>query len=127
MRAFFASILVATALFAGAPATAQNAQLVYKIDGAHAKIVNRRLVISAYGAVNSGGWRRPQLELRKAYAPETTTLEVKFVAHPPGPRKAVVEALLPVSATKITKLPHYGAKRIRIVGKTNSVIVPITR
>lgn len=69
----------------------------------------------------------PRLELRQTYEPETRTLEVKFVARPPGPRETVVSALLPVSASKIVKLPHYGAKQIRVVGETNSVIVPITR
>jgi hypothetical protein len=50
-----------------------------------------------------------------------------FVAIPPPRKEAVVQALLPVSANKVARLPHYGAKQIRIVAETNSIIVPITR
>jgi len=119
-------ILVAALLLA-APATAGGAKLVYRIDSATAKIEKHRLVISARGAVKSGGWNNPRLRLAEISLPETTTLQLIFVAVPPPRSEAVVQALLPVSASKVSHLPHYGAKQIRIVAETNSIVVPITR
>ena len=124
-RPFFLFLVAALAL--SVPAFAGDAKLIYRIDSATAKIEKHRLVISAQGAVNSGGWNNPHLRLEQIVVPETKTLQVIFVAIPPTRQKAVVQALLPVSASKVTKLPHYGAKEIRIVGETNSIVVPITR
>ena len=90
-------------------------------------VVNRHLVISANGAVRSGGWGAPRLWVRSPAAPEASTLEVEFVARPPGPRAAVVQALLPVAAFKRARLPNYGTVRVKIVSETNSVTVPINR
>ena len=104
-----------------------DAKLIYRIDSATAKIEKHHLVISAQGAVNSGGWNNPHLRLKEISVPETKTLQLIFVAIPPAREKAVVQALLPVSASKIAKLPRYGAKEIRIVAETNSIVVPITR
>jgi len=119
--ALVAALSVAASAFAG------DAKLIYRIDSATAKIEKHRLVISARGAVNSGGWNNPHLRLKEIVVPETKTLQVIFVAIPPARQKAVVQALLPVSASKVAKLPHYGAKEIRILAETNSIVVPITR
>lgn len=127
MRARSAILVLVAALSLATPAIAGDAKLVYRIDSATAKIEKRHLVISARGAVNSGGWNNPHLRVKEIVVPETNTLQVIFVAIPPSRQKAVVQALLPVSASKVAKLPRYGAKEIRIVAETNSIVVPITR
>jgi hypothetical protein len=127
MRPHIAFLVLVAALSIAAPAEAASATLVYRIDSATAKIEKRHLVISAKGAVRTGGWNKPDLRLKYIAVPETKTLQVIFVAIPPPRKQAVVQALLPVSARKVTKLPRYGAKQIRIVAETNSIVVPITR
>jgi hypothetical protein len=127
MHARSALLFLVAALSLASPAIAGDAKLIYRIDSATAKIEKHHLVISAQGAVNSGGWNNPHLRLKEIVVPETRTLQVIFVAIPPSRQKAVVQALLPVSASKVAKLPRYGAKEIRIVAETNSITVPITR
>jgi hypothetical protein len=127
MRTRTALIFLVLALSFAAPAQAGEAKLIYRIDSATAKIEKHHLVISAKGAVRTGGWNRPHLRIKEISVPETATLQVIFVAIPPPPSQAVVQALLPVSARKVAKLPRYGAKEIRIVTETNSITVPITR
>jgi hypothetical protein len=127
MRARTVFFILVAALSLATPAIAGAAKLIYRIDSATAKIEKHRLVIFAQGAVNSGGWNNPHLRLKEIVVPETKTLQVIFVAIPPARQKAVVQALIPVSANKVTKLPRYGAKEIRIVAETNSIVVPITR
>ena len=127
MHARSALFIVVAALSLATPTIAGDAKLIYRIDSATAKIEKHHLVISAQGAVNSGGWNNPHLRMKEIIVPETKTLQVIFVAIPPPREKAVVQALLPVSASKIAKLPRYGAKQIRIVAETNSIVVPITR
>ena len=119
--ATFAALLLASS------ATADGAKLIYRIDSASAMIVKRHLILSAHGAVRTGGWDRPHLRVKEASAPEANTLEVDFVARPPAPDEVVVQALLPVSTSTITRLPHYGAKQVKFVAETNSLTVPITR
>jgi hypothetical protein len=127
MRSLLLTFVVAAAALMAAPSIAATAQPIFRVDEARAVIVNRHLVISANGAVKSGGWGTPQLWVRPPAAPEADTLEVEFVARPPGPRAAVVQALLPVAALKRAHLPNYGTVRVKIIAETNSVTVPITR
>lgn len=127
MHARSAFLTLVSALLLASPTIAGEAKLIYRIDSATAKIEKRHLVISAQGAVNSGGWNNPHLRLKEIVVPETNTLQVIFVAIPPSREKTVVQALLPVNASKVTTLPRYGAKEIRIVAETNSIVVPITR
>ncbi len=101
--------------------------LIYRVDSASATIVRHHLVISASGAVDSGGWSKPALLIRQVSAPEATTIKIEFVARPPASRDAVVRALLPVSVHKTLSLPRYGAKDVKISAATNSVTVPIKR
>lgn len=126
MRAFPKLLAIAAALLLGTQA-ACAARLIYRIDGATATVEKRHLVILAHGAVRSGGWDRPQLRVRESSALETGTLAVEFVARPPAPNEVVVQALLPIDARIVTLAPRYGATRVRIIGETNDVIVPITR
>jgi hypothetical protein len=122
LRAAFVLFLIAMAT---GVTVAAPAKLVYRIDRATATVAHNRLVISARGAVSTGGWMRPLLRLREASAGEMATLEAEFVATPPGHRAAVAHAILPVSARLAAPLPHTGAVRVKIVSQTNSVMVPI--
>jgi hypothetical protein len=124
LRAAFVLLLIAMAT---GVAVAAPAKLVYRIDCATATVVRNRLVISARGAVSTGGWLKPLLRLREASAGEAAALEVEFVATPPRHRAAVAHAILPVSARLAAPLPHTGVVRVKIVSQTNSVMVPITR
>ncbi|MGA7712368.1 MAG: hypothetical protein WCA81_10735 [Rhizomicrobium sp.] len=117
--AFFA-VVVASA------AAAAPSQRIFRIDHAKVKIEDRRLVITADGAVRTGGWQKPRLRMHEVAAPETNTLEVEFLATPPQTTHAVAQAILPVKATLKTGLPHYGAVQVKIVSETNSMTVPIT-
>jgi hypothetical protein len=127
MRSFLFPIVVATAVLGATPSPARDTMPVFRVDDAKATIVNRHLVISASGAVRSGGWDRPRLWVRQPAASEASTLVVEFVARPPGRREAVVQALLPVVALKRARLPNYGTVRVKIIAETNSVTVPISR
>ena len=101
-------------------------KLVFRVDHATATISHRHLVITARGAVRSGGWLKPTLRVLEASAPEARTIEVDFVARPPRHGAAVVQAILPATAKLEAGLPRYGAVEVKIVSETNSVTVPIT-
>jgi hypothetical protein len=126
MRARAAFVFLLVALATGV-AVAAPAKLVYRIDRATAIIAHNRLVISARGAVSTGGWMRPLLRLREASGGEAATLELELVATPPRHRAAVAHAILPVSARLAARLPHTGVVQVKVVSQTNSVTVPITR
>ena len=119
--AFIAFLIVLAAGAAGAAPT----RPVYRIDSATAWVVHRQLVVTAWGAVRTGGWTAPQLRLRGGYAPEAGTLDVDLVATPPHRGHAVAQATLPVEATLTTRLPRTGVVRVKIVSETNSVIAAI--
>jgi len=123
-RLFLAS--VTAALLGAACAHAQPARLVLRVDNAKAEIADGRLVITANGAVRSGGWDRPALVVLQASAPEAKTLRVRFVARPPGPDAVVVQQILPIAVKKVARLPNYAAAKVEIVAETNSVTVPLT-
>lgn len=125
MRRFATAILFALAAFSAAPASAAGGKLIYKVDQATAVVEDRKLVITAKGAVRSGGWERPYLRVKSVWVPESDTLVVEFLASPPSSRAMVIQAILPVEATVTAPLPHYGAVQVKIVSETNSVTVPI--
>ena len=127
MRAGLLTLSIAAAISLGAQALADPLTPIYRVDSATAVIVKRQLVISASGAVRSGGWDRPRLWVKEPSAPEAATLEVQFVARPPASREIVVQALLPVAARKVARLPNYATVRVKIIAETNSLTVPITR
>jgi hypothetical protein len=103
------------------------AQLIYRVDSASAVIVGNHLVITANGAVDSGGWSKPELIILKPSASEAKALRTKFFAKPPASRETVVQALLPIHVRKIAPLPRYGAIEVEVTAATNSLIVQITR
>jgi hypothetical protein len=102
-------------------------KLIYRVDSASAVIVGNHLVITANGAVDSGGWSKPELLIQKPSASEAKAMKTKFVAKPPASREAVVQALLPIHVRKVAPLPRYGAIEVEITAATNSLIVQITR
>ncbi len=89
-------------------------RLIYRVDSASAVIVGNHLVITANGAVDSGGWSKPELLIQKPSASEAKALKTKFVAKPPASRDAVVQALLPIHVRKVAPLPRYGAIEVEI-------------
>ena len=120
------ALAAAAAILLSHPALAKSA-LIYRVDSASAVIVRNHLVISANGAVDSGGWSKPQLLIQKPSASEAKAVKVKFIAKPPQSRRGVVKALLPIHVRKIAPLPRYGAIEVEITAATNSVVVQITR
>jgi len=102
-------------------------KLIYRVDSASAVIVHNHLVITANGAVESGGWSKPELLILKPSASEAKALRTKFVAKPPSSPDSVVQALLPIHVRKITALPRYGAIEVEVTSATNSLMVQITR
>jgi len=126
MRARLFLIVLAACVLASVRAGAEPTRLIYRVDNATAVVIKRHLVISANGAVRSGGWDKPRLLVLEPSAPEAKTLTMQFVARPPAPNEVVVQQLLPTAARKIAKLPGYGTVQIKIVAETNSLVVPIT-
>lgn len=121
--------MLAAAIFALAAVTATGAaaapKLIYKIDKVVAKTIDKKLVVSASGAVRSGGWTQPMLHLNPVRIPESATEVIEFLATPPAPGTVVIEALLPVSMTSVFPLPRTGTVNVTVVGETNSVTAPI--
>jgi hypothetical protein len=120
-----AAIALLAAQAGPVPAGAARTKPVYKVDSASAHVAGRKLVISAKGAVRTGGWENPRLRARAQRVAETDTLVVDFVASPPRRNAAVIQAILPVSATVTVRLPRYATVQVKIVAETNSITVPI--
>lgn len=121
------SILIVGAFFALAnagSAAAAGPKPIYKVDSVAASIQGRKLTVIAAGAVSTGGWSKARLRL-KPHKPEADTLEYELVAMPPAPDAMVVQALIPVSATLVTKLPPYGVTKIKVDAETNSTTADI--
>jgi hypothetical protein len=123
-RTILAAAFLALAA-ATAPADAAAPVLVYKVDRVTAAIVRNHLVVTAMGAVNSGGWTMPRLHLKEFRIPESDSELIEFLATPPMPGSVVIQALLPVSTTAVFPLPHYAVTQVKVVSQTNSITVPI--
>lgn len=102
-------------------------KVIYRVDSASAVIVKNHLVITANGAVDSGGWSKPELIILKPSASEAKAVRTKFIAKPPASPESVVQALLPIHVRKVAPLPRYGAIEVEVTAATNSLIVQITR
>lgn len=122
MRAIFLSL--ALSLIGAMPVDAAAAQLIYKVDHVSVSIEGHKMIVSADGAVRSGGWENPKLHVKEVRTPESDTLVIEFLATPPAKDAAVIQALLPVSATLTTALPPYGTTQIKVEAETNSVTEP---
>ncbi len=119
--------VIATFALAAATATPSAAmpKLVYRVDSVIAKTVRNHLVVTAKGAVISGGWTRPRLHLNPIHIPESAVETIEFQATPPLDNAVVIQALLPISATAVFPLPHYGTVKVTVITQTNSVTAPI--
>jgi hypothetical protein len=122
-------LIVAFAAFvlAAATATASVAapQLVYKVDRVTAAIVRGHLIVTAEGAVNSGGWTLPRLHYNPFHVPESASEVLEFQANPPLDNAVVIQALVPIVMTSVFPLPHYGVTQVTVVSATNNITVPI--
>lgn len=121
--------LVAAAFLSLAAATAAAAplppKLIYKVDTITVKTSGNNLVVTATGAVNSGGWTLPHLRMRETRAAESDTATVDFLATPPPTNVVVIQALVPVTATARFPLPRYGTVQVQVVAESNSVTAPV--
>lgn len=124
------SAFIAVALIMAVPAPALaggrvHSVMVYKVDRATAQITGHKLLISATGAVRTGGWQNPLLRIKPQRTAEAGILEVEFLATPPAKDAAVIQALLPVSATITVGLPRYATTNVKISAESNDITVPI--
>jgi hypothetical protein len=121
--------IVAAAVLGLAAATATAApatpKMIYKVDVVTVKTLGKGIMVTATGAVNSGGWTLPHLRARDIHKPESDTAIVEFVATPPPPGAVVVQALIPVSASAQFSLPRYGTVQVQVVAESNSVTAPV--
>jgi len=106
------------------PAAAAGPKPIFKVDSVAASIEGKKLTIIAAGAVSTGGWTKARLR-QKPHKPEADTLEYEFVATPPPPDAMVVQVLIPVTTTLVTKLPPYGVTQIKIDTDSNSTTAEI--
>lgn len=118
------SALFVPALLASGPVHAAVPPLVYRVDTVSATITDRHLVVTASGAVTTGGWQHPRLRALHARR-EAPVLVFDFVADPPRPKKVVIQALLPVRATLKTELPHHGVVAVEIVTHSNEITTQV--
>lgn len=121
MRASAALVCI-LGILAAVPAAAQT--LVYRVDQATAVIDGNRLVVTAKGAVRTGGWEHPRLILRKSRT-EPGDIDMQFVATPPGDRSVVIQSVVPVKVSLSTRLPRSGVAAIKVVSETNTVTAEI--
>ena len=116
-------------LFALVAATATSAAAapkpVSKVDSVSARVVDNHLVITASGAVATGGWTNPRLHMTNFHKPEGDTEIVQFLATPPVSEAVVIQALVPISTTATFPLPPYAVTQVKVVAETNSVMAPI--
>jgi hypothetical protein len=111
---------------AASPYLLANQKPIYRVDSVGASIHGKTLTIIAAGAVSTGGWTKARL-VPKSRKLEGKTLEYEFVATPPPAGDAVIQALVPVSITFVTKLPSYGVTEIKVDAETDSSTAKINR
>jgi hypothetical protein len=98
--------------------------LVYRVDQATAIIDGNHLIVTAKGAVRTGGWEHPRLILRKSRS-EPGDVDIQFVATPPDDRSAVIQSLVPVKVSLTTRLPRSGVAAVKVSSETNTVTAKI--
>jgi hypothetical protein len=119
MRA--SAVLAFIIALAAAPAAADS--LVYRVDSATAVISGKQLIITARGAVKTGGWDHPHLVARKSH--EVGDLDFELVATPPENSATVIQALMPVKARVTIRLPKNDVAAVRVTGASNTVTAQI--
>jgi hypothetical protein len=109
------------AIFAIAPAVAAPhkppPEPIYKVDSVVTTNDEGKLVVTAHGAVNSGGWTNPHL--RPKASKDAHVMAFEFVAVPPPPDAAVIQALVPVEAKTIAPRPGARISEIRVDAENN--------
>lgn len=109
------------AIFAIAPAIAAphkaTPEPIYKVDSVVTTSDAGKLVVTAHGAVKSGGWTNPHL--RPKLSKDAHVMAFEFVAVPPPPDAAVIEALVPIEAKTIAPRPAARISEIRIDAESN--------
>ena len=126
MRTILAALAASLLFSAPVDAAATRAQLIYKVDQVTVSVQGRKMIVSAKGAVKSGGWENPHLHVKEVRTPESDTLVIEFLAGPPSKYATVIQALLPVTAILTTSLPPYGTTQIKVEAESNSQTVPYT-
>jgi len=111
----FVAILAATPAFAAPHKAAPEP--IAKVDSITATTDDGKLVVTAHGAVNSGGWTSPHL--RPKASKDAHVMAFEFVAVPPPPDAAVIQALVPVEAQTTTPRPAARISEIRVDGESN--------
>jgi hypothetical protein len=119
MRA--SAVLAFLIALAATPAAADS--LVYRVDSATAVISGKQLIITARGAVKTGGWDHPHLVARKSH--EVGDLDFELVAMPPENSATVIQALMPVKARLTIRLPKNDIAAVRVTGASNTVTAQI--
>jgi hypothetical protein len=125
MRRLILAAAISALVAATATAASATPVLIYKVDRVTAAIVRNHLVVSASGAVKSGGWTLPRLHMKEFHIPESDTEVIEFLATPPLADSVVIQALLPIQTTATFPLPHYAVVQVKVVSETNSVTAPI--
>jgi hypothetical protein len=115
------AILAIFVVLATAPATAED--LVYRVDTATAVISGKHMIVTAKGAVKTGGWERAHLVQKKGRG--RGDIEIDFVATPPTDTATVVQALMPVRVRLVTRLPKSGVAAVRVNASTNTITAQI--
>lgn len=121
MRASAALVCI-LGILSATPAGAET--LVYRVDQATAVIDGNHLIVTAKGAVRTGGWGRPRLILRKR-SREPGDIEIQFVATPPENSAVVIQSVVPVKVSLKAHLPRSGVAAVRVISETNSVTAQI--
>lgn len=121
LAAGFAAILASTPAFA-APHKAA-AEPIFKVDTVSATADEGRLVITARGAVSSGGWTNPYL--RQKNSKDAHVMAFEFVAVPPPPDAAVIQALVPIEARTTTSVPLARISEVRVDAASNEATIAI--
>ncbi len=115
------------AVFAIAPAFAASHKAapapVYKVDSVSASTDAGKLVVTAHGAVKSGGWSNPRL--RQKISKNAHVMAFEFIAVPPPPDAAVIQALVPVEAKATASLPPARVSEIRVEAESNDAVTKI--
>jgi len=124
MRILLAAVFGTVLGAATASSAMAEPKSVLKVDSATATIVNAHLVVTANGAVATGGWSNPRLHIHKT---EGNFEIVQFQATPPVADAIVIQALVPVSATAIFPLPGGTITHVKIISETNAVTAPIAQ
>jgi hypothetical protein len=100
---------------------------VFKVDGVTITVTPKhRLIVTANGAVRSGGWSNPQLRAGK-HGEDPHTLVFDLVANPPPKNAIVIEAIMPVQASESIAMPPSSITQIKVNSETGSATATINR